>query len=95
MSNPKLHIANRQKEIAINGQYLLKEFISKLAILFKLNSIEKEMLDESFYEVNYVRDILSPRNNRGDGIRFIAFKNWVRHHIVGQGFDASPQPASA
>ena len=91
MSNPKLHIANVQKDIAIDGQYLLREFISKLAIFFKLDSIEKEMLTESFYEIKYIRNI-APRNMPGDNLRFIAIRNWVRHHIVGQR-DAPPLPA--
>ena len=82
MGDPNLHIANRQKKIAIDGQYLLREYISKLAIFFNLDSIEKEMLVESFYEVEYIRD-MAPRNLPGDGFRFQAIKNWVRHYIVG------------
>ena len=82
MGNQNLHIAHRHKVIAIDGQYLLREFISMLAIFFNLDSIEKEMLTESFYEVKYMRE-MAPRNMPGDGFRFQAIKNWVRHCIVG------------
>ena len=94
MAEAMVHIANRQKALVIDGQYLMKEFINKLAIFFKLTSMEQEMLEESFYEIKYVRNILAPRNLKGDGIRFEAIKNWVRHHIVGQG-DIPPLPARA
>lgn len=92
MPEPQLHIANKIPEINIDGQYLMIDFIQKLTIFFKLNTTENEMLKESFYEVPYVRDILAPRNLKGDGIRFNALKNWVRHYIVGQG-DEPPLPA--
>ena len=89
MPTPKLHIANVHKDIAIDGQYLLKEFISKLAILFKLNSTRQRELTKSFQEGYYLKKI-SPRNLSGDGIRFIAIRNWVRHNALR---DIPPLPA--